>query len=52
MPGELLEILCQGDPLLLGDGMFLNVQPKGKGGIKSNHKSFTASRTESPALPV
>lgn len=30
MPGELLKILCQGDPLLLGNGVFLNVQPKGR----------------------
>lgn len=62
MPGELLEILCQGDPLLLGDGMFLNVQPKGKGGIKttinpsqqagqSPQLSLCRCRAVSPQLP-
>lgn len=50
MPGELLEILCQGDPLLLGDRMFLNVQPEERGGKKSNCKSLTPSRGAHPAL--
>lgn len=52
MPGELLEILCQGDPLLLGDGMFLNVQPEGRGGKTSNCKSLAPSRGVPPALLV
>lgn len=36
MPGELLEILCQGDPLLLGDRMFLNVQQASLGALDIN----------------
>lgn len=54
MSGELLEILCQGDPLLLGDGEFLNVQPKGREGKKqkSNHESLTSSKREPPAAKL
>lgn len=51
MPLELLEIFCQGDPLLLGDGMFLNVQPKGRGG-RTNKKQNNCDSFTSRAEPM
>lgn len=52
MPGELLEILCQGDPLLLGDGEFLDVQPQRREEQKKATMNPSHQAGESPQLSL